>query len=413
MIANLSLSAQLAWRFARAKGVEGFVSVVNWFSMLGVMIGVATLVVVMAVMDGFQAQIVDKILGINGHLTAYVAEDLKQDQAALKARFEQIPGLESAIPLFDKEGLAVNKRKAAGVLLRGMPTSSRADKAYMRQALSSDKLSDGQGAVIGHRLAQRLGLSVGDKITLMIGRTDPEGRQLQPFRRSIVIDGLLNVGFYRFDASMVFLPLSFLQDFAEQPGALSSYEINAETVQAIGPLKSALTKEFGAKIGLQDWQTANANFIRIVETQKRLLFMVLFIIVLVAAFNIISGQVMLVNEKVTNIAILRTIGMSQATIMQAFVLLGGSLGIIGTGLGLALGLVIANNLETMRVFLNDTFGIRLFPPEIYFLAELPAQISTPVLIVIALASVSLCFLAALYPAWRAAATQPAEVLRDG
>ncbi len=409
---NFGLAARLAWRFARAKGVEGFISVVNWFSLLGVMIGVACLVVVMGVMDGFQAQIVDKILDLNGHLSVYLPEHRKPQTAAIEQQMRALPSSKAVITYYDVEALVTNKRRSGGALLRGVRAEDLAQKQAVVQGMQTKDWSlEGNQAVIGYRLAQRLGVEQGDDFLVLLGQTSPEGLQLQPKRIKVTVSGIFKAGFYRYDTGVAYLPIDLLRRVQEAPGAVSSFELIAKSKPAILTLQWEIYSKIPNDLLIQDWAEANKDFLSLVETQKRLLFFILLIIVIVAAFNIVAGQVMLVQEKARNIAILRTMGADRPTMLVSFLLLGGGIGLIGTLMGLGLGLLIARNLETLRRLIETQFGITLFPQEVYFLAELPSQISFAMLLAVAVASLSLCLIASLYPAWQAARTAPAEVLR--
>ncbi len=409
---NLRLAATLAWRFARAKGVEGFISVVNWFSLLGVTIGVACLVVVMGVMDGFQAQIVDKILDLNGHLSVYLPEHRKPQTAAIEQQMRALPSSKAVIAYYDVEALVTNKRRSGGALLRGVSAEDLAQKRAVVEGMQSPNWSlQGNQAVIGYRLAQRLGVEQGDDFLILLGQTSPEGLQLQPKRVKVTVGGIFKAGFYRYDTGVAYLPIELLRRVQEAPGAVSSFELVAPSKPQILTLQWEIYSKIANDLLIQDWAEANKDFLSLVETQKRLLFFILLIIVVVAAFNIVAGQVMLVQEKARNIAILRTMGASRRTMLASFLLLGGGIGLLGTLAGLGLGLVIARNLETLRRVIEDQFGITLFPQEVYFLAELPSQISPAMLLAVALASLGLCLIASLFPAWQAARTAPAEVLR--
>lgn len=406
------LAVRLAWRFGRAKGVEGFISVVNWFSLLGVMIGVASLVVVMAVMDGFQAQIVGKILDLNGHLSVYLPEHRKAQTASIEQGMRGLPSLEALVAYYDVEALVTNQRRSGGALLRGVSAQDLANKrAVIQGMLTPDWSLEGNKAVIGYRLAQRLGVEQGDSFLVLLGQVSAEGLQMQPKRLKVEVGGIFKAGFYRYDTGVAYLPIELLRAAQDAPGSVSSFELTAIDKPHILTLQWEIYSQIANDILIQDWAEANKDFLALVETQKRLLFLILLIIVIVAAFNIVAGQVMLVQEKARNIAILRTMGTNRPTILTAFLLLGGGIGAVGTAAGLGLGLLIARNLEALRRLIEQTFGITLFPQEVYFLAELPAQISPPMLAVIALASLALCLLASLYPAWQAARTAPAEVLR--
>lgn len=409
---NLGLAASLAWRFARAKGVEGFISVVNWFSLLGVMIGVACLVVVMGVMDGFQAQIVDKILDLNGHLSVYLPEHRKAQTAAIEQQMRALPSNEAVIAYYDVEALVTNKRRSGGALLRGVRAQDLAQKRAVIEGMQSRDWSlEGNQAVIGYRLAQRLGVGQGDDFLVLLGQTSPEGLQLQPKRIKVTVGGIFKAGFYRYDTGVAYLPIELLRRVEDAPGAVSSFELIAKSKPEILTLQWEIYSKIANDLLIQDWAEANKDFLSLVETQKRLLFFILLIIVVVAAFNIVAGQVMLVQEKARNIAILRTMGADRMTMLVSFLMLGGGIGFLGTLAGLGLGLVIARNLETLRRLIEDQFAITLFPQEVYFLAELPSQISPAMLLAVALASLALCLVASLFPAWQAARTAPAEVLR--
>ncbi len=403
----------VAFRYLRARRQEGFVSVIAIFSLLGIALGVATLIIVMSVMNGFREDLIGRILGLNGHLGFYGAGATMSDFDATAAQVRQVPGVVSATPLVEGQVMATGTGAAAGAVVRGIrPDDIRARK-LIADHIVAGSLADfaDDNIAIGDRLARRLGIAVGGKVTLI----SPEGTDTAfgtvPRMKTYTVAALFDVGFYEYDNSFIYMPLDVAQLFFKMPNTVSYLEVfvrNADQSTAVG---RAIAQMLNRPVRILDWQKANSSIVNAVEIERNVMFLILTLIIIVAAFNIISGMIMMVKDKGRDIAILRTMGASRGMILRIFMLSGASIGVVGTLAGLGLGLVITNNLEAIRQFLQGVLHVNLFSAEIYFFTRIPAHIDSGEVTAVVLMALALSFLATLYPSWRAARLDPVEGLR--
>jgi lipoprotein-releasing system permease protein len=403
----------VAFRYLRARRQEGFVSVIAIFSLLGIALGVATLIIVMSVMNGFRAELVGRILGLNGHLAVYGETNQLKDFDTVAAKVRQVQGVVSATPLVEGQVMATSQAGAAGALVRGIrPDDIRARKLIADNIVSGslDQFGD-DGIAVGSRLARRLGLDVGGKITLIA----PEGTDTAfgtlPRLKTYTIAALFNVGFYEYDNSFIYVPLPAAQVFFRMPEAVTDLEVFLSDADQASRMGQRISAALGGNVRLIDWQGANSTLVNAVEIERNVMFLILTLIILVAAFNIISGMIMMVKDKGRDIAILRTMGASRGMILRIFMLSGASIGVVGTLAGFLLGVAFTENIEAIRHFLQDLLHVKLFAAEIYFFTRMPAQLDRGEVAVVVLMALALSFLATLYPSWRAARLDPVEGLR--
>lgn len=405
----------LALRYLRARRQEGFISVIAVFSFLGIMLGVATLIIVMSVMNGFRAELVGRILGLNGHLT------IQSDAAPVIRDFEfvaeavgKLPGVVMANPIIEGQVMATTDRGASGVMIRGVRPQDLAKESAIAKGIREGSLRDFQGddaAVIGHRLARKLGLRVGDQITMISPQTNatPFGSVPRSVRYTIV--AVFDVGMFEYDSAFVYLPFEAAQVYFRLQNQASAVEVRLAEPDRAREAARMISQRLGPAYRMYDWQQANAQFVSALQVERNVMFLILTLIIVVAAFNIISSMIMLVKDKTRDIAILRTMGTARGTVMRVFVIAGASIGVLGTASGFALGLAFSLNIESIRQALQAMTGWQLFPAEIYFLSQLPAKVdSTEVVYVVAMGLI-LSLLATLYPSWRAARLDPVEALR--
>lgn len=405
----------LALRYLRARRQEGFISVIAVFSFLGIMLGVATLIIVMSVMNGFRAELVGRILGLNGHLT------IQSDAAPVIRDFEfvaeavgKLPGVVMANPIIEGQVMATTDRGASGVMIRGVRPQDLAKESAIAKGIREGSLRDFQGddaAVIGHRLARKLGLRVGDQITMISPQTNatPFGSVPRSVRYTIV--AVFDVGMFEYDSAFVYLPFEAAQVYFRLQNQASAVEVRLAEPDRAREAARMISQRLGPAYRMYDWQQANAQFVSALQVERNVMFLILTLIIVVAAFNIISSMIMLVKDKTRDIAILRTMGTARGTVMRVFVIAGASIGVLGTASGFALGLSFSLNIESIRQALQAMTGWQLFPAEIYFLSQLPAKVdSTEVVYVVAMGLI-LSLLATLYPSWRAARLDPVEALR--
>ena len=404
----------VASRYLRARREEGFVSVIAVFSFLGIMLGVAVLIIVMAVMNGFRQELLSRILGVNGHLTVFSNGPAIEDFDDLSTRLMAVDGVVSVTPQIQGQVMITTGNSATGALVRGM----RSDDIEARQIIagnivagSLDDFGADDAILIGARLARQLGVSAGGDVTLVSPSGTTTVMGTVPRMKTYRIAGLFEVGMYEYDNGFIYMPLDAAQRFFRLPDSVNAVEIFVGDPDRTTAVHRGLQGALGPGYRTVDWQRSNAAFFGAIQTERNVMFMILSLIIVVAAFNVLSGQTMLVKDKGRDIAILRTMGATRGTVMRIFFLSGASIGVVGTAFGFALGLAFAENIEYIRQALQNMTGTQLFQAEIYFLSRLPAVVDPmEVGIVVGLALV-LSFLAPLYPAWRAARLDPVEALR--
>ena len=403
----------LSLRYLRARRKEGFISVIAGFSFLGIMLGVATLIIVMGVMNGFRKELLDKILGLNGHLLVQPLESPLTDWKEVAERISGVKGIRLAAPMIDGQALASSPFNATGVLVRGMRSDDLTNLSIARNIKQGtlEGFDEGQGVVIGRRLADQLSLRAGDNVTLVAprGAVTPMGTtpRIKPYKVAAVFE----IGMSEYDGSIVFMPLTEAQAYFNRTGDVTSIEVYTTNPDRIDEFRKAVTEAAGRPVFLVDWRQRNATFFNALQVERNVMFLILTLIVLVAALNIISGLIMLVKDKGSDIAILRTMGASQGSIMRVFLITGASIGFVGTIVGLIVGTVICFNIESIRQFISWLTSTELFTPELYFLSKLPADMDVGETVAVVVMALTLSFLATLYPSWRAARLDPVEALR--
>jgi lipoprotein-releasing system permease protein len=407
----------IAFRYLRARKGERFVSVIAIFSLVGIALGVATLIIVMSVMNGFRQELLGRILGLNGHLGVYAQERVIRDYDAMAGRIRGVAGVVSATPIVEGQALLTSESGgASGGLARGVkPEDLRARGLVARNIVagSLDRFEGEDAIVIGARLAQRLGLAVGDKITLV----SPQGRTTVfgtvPRVRAYTVVALFQVGMHEYDNGFVFLPMAAAQLFFQTGDGATQIEVFVQDPTAVRAVTRAIrTALSGTPVRIVDWQDANSSFFAAVQVERNVMFLILTLIILVAAFNIVSSLIMLVKDKGRDIAILRTMGATRGAILRIFLLCGASVGVLGTLIGFAIGMAFCANIESIRQLIQSLSGTELFSPEVYFLSKLPAVVDPKEVAQVVAMGLGLSLLATIYPSWRAAKTDPVEALRN-
>src|SRR5436305_667605 len=404
----------LSGRYLRARRKEGFISVIAGFSFLGIMLGVATLIIVMAVMNGFRKELIDKILGLNGHLLVQPLESPMTDWKDVAERINQVAGIKLAAPVVDGQALGSSAFGASGVFVRGIRDDDLNNLTSIAKNIKQGTLEgfdDGQAVAIGRRLADQLSLHAGDNITLVAprGAVTPMGTtpRIKPYRVAAVFE----IGMSEYDSSFVFIPLPEAQAYFNRNSDVTSIEVFTTNPDRIDVFRKAVTEAAGRPVFLVDWRQRNSTFFNALQVERNVMFMILTLIVLVAALNIISGLIMLVKDKGSDIAILRTMGASQGSIMRVFLITGAAIGVVGTLAGFLFGMLVCLNIESIRQFLSWLTNTELFSPELYFLSKLPAEIDAGETTAVVVMALTLSFLATLYPSWRAARLDPVDALR--
>jgi lipoprotein-releasing system permease protein len=404
----------VALRYLRPKRKEAFVSVISIISLVGIALGVAALIIVMAVMNGFRHELLSRILGLNGHMAIEAPVGNLGNYDAVVARVRAVPGVVRVAPIVTGEVMGTANGVSLGVLVRGMRAQDLKSLTEVSNSLSDGALQHyrgGDSVIIGGRLANELHVAPGYQITLIAPRGNVTPFGVTPRVKTYTVAGTFNVGIAEYDQTFVFMPLEEAQLYFNMPGKVSQLEIMVNDPDRVGALIDPVEKAAGPYSRIVTWQDMNMSLFEAVEVERNVMFLILSLIILVAALNIISGLYMLVKDKGADIAILRTMGATRGAIMRIFLIAGMSIGIAGTLLGWVLGIVISVNIESIRQFLSAVFGIVLFPPDIYHLTRLPEIIETNEVASILLMALSLSFLATLYPSWRAARLDPVEALR--
>lgn len=405
----------IAWRYLRSRRKEAVISVIAVISFLGIMLGVATLIVVMAVMNGFRAELLVRILGVNGHLILTPVDSPLEDYDAIAKRISGIDGVKYAVPFIDGQVLASGQSSAgSGALVRGIRAEDLARLELVRDNIKQGTIEGfdtSEGVAIGTRMAENLGLILGDMITLVSPEGDVTPMGTTPRVKAYPVVAIYEVGMSEFDSSIVFMPLSEAQLYFNQDGRVQSIEIFVDDPDNVDALKPAVEQAAQREVYLTDWRQRNQTFFSALQVERNVMFMILTLIVLVAALNIISGLIMLVKDKGHDIAILRTMGATRGAVMRIFLMTGAAIGITGTIAGVVLGIVICLNVESIRQFFSWLSGTVLFNPELYFLSQLPAKMDPRETVTVILMALVLSFVATIFPAWRAAKLDPVEALR--
>jgi lipoprotein-releasing system permease protein len=403
----------IAGRYLRPRRQEGFVSVIAAFSFLGIMLGVGTLIVVLAVMSGFRAELLSRVLGFNGHITVRAGPQGMAAFDDLAARLRSTDGVVEVTPLVTGQVMATANEVASGALVRGIRladlTARRAIADHV-QAGSLESLTKDQIA-IGSRMAYRMGVGPGDRLQLISPKGTATALGTMPRIKVYEIGAIFEVGMYEYDNTVIFMPLEAAQLFFQLDGRANEMEVMVENPDRVAAYREDIAEAVGGAGRLVDWQQANASFFTALKVERNVMFLILSLIIMVAAFNIISGMIMLVKDKGRDIAILRTMGATRGAIMRIFFMSGAAIGVVGTLAGFLLGVAFAGNIETIRQWLQALTGTELFSAEIYFLSHLPARIELKDVVSVVAMGLALSLLATLYPAWRAARLDPVEALR--
>ena len=406
----------LAMRYLRARRKEGFISIIAGFSFIGIMLGVATLIIVMAVMNGFRKELFAKILGLNGHALVIKVSDAGpfDDFAAVASRVRQVPGVRSAVPMIDAQAMFSGQYQALGGFVRGISEAGLQSIPLVAGNMHDGKIAgfDGQdGIIIGTRLASSLGAGLGDKITLITPRGASTPFGTAPRTKVYQIVGLFEIGMAEYDRTVAFMPLAEAQKYFSKGTEVDVLEVMVDSPEGIETTAEAMRAALGSDYRVTTWRQRNQTFFQVLEVERTVMFIILSLIVLVAALNIISGLMMLVKDKGRDIAVLRTMGATKGAMMRVFLITGASIGVVGTIAGLILGLVFCANIEAVRQFVQWVSNRPIFDPTVYYLSKLPAHVDVGETVLIVAMALALSVIATLYPSWRASKLDPVEALR--
>ncbi|MEZ5888803.1 MAG: lipoprotein-releasing ABC transporter permease subunit [Xanthobacteraceae bacterium] len=404
----------LSLRYLRARRKEGFISIIAGFSFLGIMLGVATLIIVMAVMNGFRTELLDKILGLNGHILVQPLESPLTDFSQVAERVSAIPGVRLAAPIVEGQALASSPFAANGVLVRGIKAADLDKLASVAKNVKQGTLEgfdEGKGIAIGKRLADQLSLRAGDNLTLVSPRGAVTPMGTTPRIKVYKVAAVFEIGMSEYDAAFVFMPLPEAQAYFNRPNDVTAIEVYTADPDNVDSYRKLVADAAARPVYLIDWRQRNATFFNALQVERNVMFLILTLIVLVAALNIVSGLIMLVKDKSADIGIMRTMGATQGAVMRIFLITGASIGVVGTLTGFIVGTVVCLNVESIRRFLSFVTRTELFSPELYFLSRLPAEMNVAETAAVVIMALALSLLATLYPSWRAARLDPVETLR--
>jgi lipoprotein-releasing system permease protein len=404
----------LASRYLRARRKEGFISVNAAVSFLGIALGVMTLIIVMAVMNGFRKDLFEKILGLNGHIAVYRVAQTFTDFDEIAAKLATVPGVKRAIPLIEGQVMVSSNVQALGGVVRGIREADLKSMPLIAGSVvfgSFDGFDDHTGIALGMRLANSLRVNVGDTLTLGSPRGAATPFGTAPRSKTYGITAIFELGMSEYDKTMIFMPLAEAQRYFSKASEVDVVEVVVDDPERVNEYSNGMRAAAGPAISITDWRQRNETFFTVLAVERNVMFIILSLIILVAALNIISGLMMLVKDKGRDIAILRTMGATKGAVMRVFLITGASIGIVGTLAGFALGVVFCWKIESIRQFVSWAAGTKLFDPNIYYLTRMPAEMNpfeTGMIVVMAMA---LSVLATLYPSWRASRLDPVEALR--
>jgi lipoprotein-releasing system permease protein len=402
----------IALRYLRARRKEGFISVVAGFSLLGICVGVATLIIVLSVMSGFRQEVLNRLLGVNGHLNLAAAGRNLDGFDDIAAEVAKVPDVVAVYPTVDGNVMATASHYAAGALVHAIRGEDLQKIRLLRIVGGSLEQFSGKSVVaIGSRLAERLHLKVGDTVTLIQPQNSCTVIGCIPRSKTYEVIAIFEVGMSIYDERIIYMPLEAGQLFFQVKNAATALVINVDNPDNVFPIGRAIFEATGSRFRIIDWQQQYAGYFAWLDVQRNVLALIMALIVVVAALNVISGQVLLVRDKTREIAILRTMGATRRAILRIFLMCGIGVGIVGTAAGVALAVLFCDNIEAIRQWLQEVAHITLFPPDVYFLKELPARLSVGNVVGVVTLSLVLSLLATTYAAWRAARLDPVEALR--
>ena len=411
-----SFEWMVALRYLRARRASGFVSVIALISFLGIMVGVAALIVVMSVMNGFHKELLDKIVGVNGHIFLQAADTPLTDYERVVADVKRVKGVQLVIPMVEGAAGVSSPFNQAGALVRGVREADLKELPGIAGHVkigTLDGFDKSEGVAIGQGLAESLSLRVGDNITILTAKGAQTPFGVAPRIKSYPVTAIFQIGMAQFDNLFVYMPLPEAQAFFNKDNEATVIEMFLRNPEQIDTVRQAVDLAVPRPMIMTDWRERNKTFFDALKVERNVMFIIVTLIVLVAALNIISGLIMLVKDKSADIAILRTMGAPRGSIMRIFLITGTAIGVSGTFAGFVLGLVLAENIEAIRAGLNEVLHTNLFPAEIYFLSRLPSVVEPSDVITVVVMTLSLSILATLYPSWRAARLDPVEALRYG
>lgn len=412
---NLPLPLFIGLRYTRAKRRNHFISFISMASMAGIVLGVWALITVMSVMNGFHTDLRERILFVVSHVTVSGYDGAMANWHSTATQLAEHPQVHAAAPYILGHGMLAKSGQALGVLVRGIAPNEEREVSEVLNHITEGNPADLKagkfGIILGDTLANTLGVSVGDKLTLITPKSRPTPAGLLPRLKRFTVVGRFRIDMHEYDSGIALIHIDDAARLFGRVGKVSGLRLKLADVDRAPSVRRELAARLGNTYHVRDWTMEHTNFFRALEIEKRVVFIVLLLIIAVAAFNIVSTLVMIVTDKQSDVAILRTLGMSPSNIMRIFMVQGTVLGILGTLLGGIFGVLTALHVDTIIPALENFFNTELFPVDIYLITDFPAQMRWSDVSRIILTALGMSFLATLYPAWRASRVQPAEVLR--
>jgi lipoprotein-releasing system permease protein len=404
----------LALRYLRARRREAFISVIAVISFIGITLGVATLIIVMAVMNGFRAELMSRILGMNGHVILQPIESELTDYEDVATRLARVAGVKLAAPLVEGQVFVSGRGQGAGALVRGIREADLKQVSGIAGNIRQGTLEgfdNSEGIAVGIRMAQNLGLRIGDMMTLIAPEGDVTPFGTTPRVKSYPVVAIFEIGMSEYDNTIAYLPISEAQLFFNTEGRANAIEIYLDNPDRVDSVRAEIEKAAGRPHFLVDWRQRNTSFFTALQVERNVMFMILTLIILVAALNIVSGLFMMVKDKGRDIAILRTMGATRGAMLRVFMMTGSAIGVVGTLCGLSLGVLVCFYIRAIQGAIDWLVGGQVWDPTVRFLSEIPARMDPGETIAVVAMALCLSFLATVFPAWRAARLDPVEALR--
>lgn len=411
-----TLEFLIAFRYLKSKRKEGFISVIAVFSFVGIMIGVATLIIVMSVMNGFRYELINRILGINSHLSIYSNSKQINNYDEILSKIKKLENVKYANPIIESQAMISSNNKNSGGIIKGIKLEDLKNKELIFSNIKSGEIktiNEKNSIIIGSGISNNMNLEVGDELKIISAEINQTIIGSIPRIKTYKIGAIFDSGMYEYDSSTIFMNFQMSQIHFRFNNNVSGIEIFLKDLKDLNKTKKEIGQLLNrdSNLYLNDWQQANSGFIDALKVESTVMFLILTLIILVAAFNIISSMIMLVNDKNKNIALLRTLGMTKSSIMRIFLICGSSIGFFGTFLGLVIGVIFSANINNIKLWLESFTDTSLFNPAIYFLSTLPSKIFISDIVLITSMSLIISFLATIYPAYKASKSNPAEILR--
>jgi len=409
------LEIYIGLRYTRAKQRSGFISFISMTSMLGIALGVMALITVLSVMNGFEEQLREKILGMASHVTITEHQNSLKDWQALGREVESNESVVGWAPFVNAEVMLSANQRVSGGLLRGVLPAKETAVSDIASKMTIGQLSDLDPqkfeVILGHELAKHLGVGMGDKVTVITPKVTPTPAGILPRLRRFTVVGIFEVGMYEYDRNLALIHVEAGSKLLRLGDGVSGLRIKLDDMFRAPWVTRDLVKFLTPNFRISNWTMEHSNFFKAIKTEKRVMFIILMLIVAVAAFNIVSTLVMVVTDKRSEIAILRTLGFTPSSVMGVFMVQGIVIGVVGTAIGTALGIALALNVETIVPAIEHFFQVQFLPADIYYISDLPSKLNSSDVITIASYSFILSVLSTIYPAWQASRVNPAEALR--